>query len=618
MKLSLTRLNILVILVALGGLIFIIYANGLNTPFQSDDERHIYGTYQIDNLSHYTNLSHISYRHINLLSFALNYQWGKEDPFGYHLFNIIIHISSTFLVFLLARLTILNGTSWGEDAARKIALITAVLFGLHPIQTETVTYISGRPGGLAGLFYFSSLLLFILASLKETPGKIPRFIFFILSLTSFFLAVLSKEVAITLPAMIIIYDLCFMRGRKWSPLRSRLGFYLCFPALAGAAFFLSPNVFTVIEGFFRKVNFTLGLVQLDLLKHPLKLFLFPINLNFEYDFLTQVSWGSLLVSFAIILVCVFLSCKKFYIKSSVLTFCVLWFPLTIAPTNSFMPRTHLFSERNMYIPSFGLCLFIAVILYMIAFKDKMKKTVLWGTFLLLFTGITFSALVIKRNQVYISPSTLWADTFKKSPNKLSVGKTLSIHYLMAEDYASALAPLNALLQINPNLYDVHQNLGIAHKSLGDFAEAEKNFKEAIRIEPMDPDSHFNLASLYGTLGKFIQSSQEFDRADTLYQTRGKYPPQQFFADKARAHNQAGIQLIQSQNFEAALIQFEKSVQHNPKLLSARFNLAKLLLEFKNDPQKASIHLKAALTLNPTPQQARILSDLLHKIENPAP
>jgi protein O-mannosyl-transferase len=616
-KRSYTRLNTFIFFVAIAGILFLIYANGLNTPFQSDDERHIYGTPQIAHIENYTNLSNIAYRHINGLSFALSYQWGQENPFGYHLLNILIHICTTFLVFFVTRLTIAKGTSWGEDAALKIALITTLLFGLHPIQTETVTYISGRPGGLAGLFYFSSLLLFILGSLRDC--SVPRFIFYLLSLTSFFMAVLSKESAITLPAIIIIYDLCFMQGSGWSSFRSRLIFYLCYPVLAGAAFLFSPSAFNTIEGFFHKINFSFGLVQLDLLKYPLKLFLFPFNLTFEYDFLTQVSWPSLLASIAIIFLCIFLTFKKFYIKSSILTFCVLWFPLTIAPTNSFMPRTHLFSERNMYVPSFGLCLFLAVLLYLIGFKGRTERRgITWGTTLTVFICIAFSAMVVKRNLVYASPSTLWADTFKKSPNKLSVGKTLSIHYLMEEDYANAIKPLKLLLQINPNLYDVHQNLGIAYKNLGGFLKAEQHFKEAIRIEPMAPSSHFNLATMFGNMGKFVQAIEEYEKADALYKTTGKYHPPQFYSERARAHNQAGIQLGQLQKFEEALIQFEQSVRQNPKLLSARFNLAKLLLEFKNDPEKAKIHLQAALALNPSPEQSQILLQLLNQIEKPAP
>jgi protein O-mannosyl-transferase len=608
-KRSLTRLNIFFFFTALAGIIFLIYSNGLNTPFQSDDERHIYGTPQITNVTNYTNLSGLGYRHINGLSFALNYQWGQENPFGYHLFNILIHICTTFLVFFVARLTIAKGTTWGEDAALKIALITTILFGLHPIQTETITYISGRPGGLAGLFYFFSLLMLILGCLKDC--KVPRFCFYLLSLISYFMAVLSKESAITLPLMIIIYDYCFMKGPNWSSFRSRLPFYICFPALAGAAFVFSPHAFNTIEGFFHKINIPIGLVQLDLLKYPLKLFLFPVNLNFEYDFLAQVSWTSLLGSIAIILLCIFLAWKKFYIKSSVLTFCVLWFPLTIAPTNSFMLRTHLFSERNMYIPSFGLCLFFAIIIFLIGFKNKTERSVpIGGIVFTLIICIAFSVMVVKRNQVYASPSTLWADTFKKSPNKLSVGKTLSIHYLMEENYAKALSPLNALLRINPNLYDVHQNLGIAYKNLGSIPKAEQHFKEAIRIQPMAPSSHFNLASLYGHSKQFTQAIAEYEQADTLYKATGKYHPPQFHTDVARAHEQAGIELGREQNFQEALVHFKKAVGHNPKLLSARFNLAKLLLEFKNDTKNAEIHLKAALTLNPTAQQAKILKDLL--------
>jgi tetratricopeptide (TPR) repeat protein len=183
---------------------------------------------------------------------------------------------------------------------------------------------------------------------------------------------------------------------------------------------------------------------------------------------------------------------------------------------------------------------------------------------------------------------------------------------MEEDYVSALKPLKALLEINPNLSDVHQNLGIAHKSLGKFSEAEKSFKVAIRIEPGDPEPHFNLASLYGNRGKFVQASQEFDLADALYRARKKNPPQQFYSDKARAHNQAGIEMIQSNKFEDALILLEKSVRQNPRLLSARFNLAKLLLELKHDPQKARIHLNTALDLNPTANQTKILRKLLNQ------
>ena len=134
-----SRLKAPLFLLVLTGIIFLIYANGLNTPFQSDDERHIIINPDIDNLESYLDPTIIIYRHINSLTFALNYHWSQQNPFGYHLFNLLIHIFTVILVFFITSLTIKNCTTWGEKGAIKIAVITALVFGLHPIHTETIT-----------------------------------------------------------------------------------------------------------------------------------------------------------------------------------------------------------------------------------------------------------------------------------------------------------------------------------------------------------------------------------------------------------------------------------------------------------------------------------------------
>ena len=607
-----SRLKIPLFLLVLIGIIFLVYTNGLNTPFQSDDERHIILNPDIDNLESYLDPAIITYRHINNLTFALNYQWSQKKPFGYHLLNLLIHIFTVILVYFITSVTIINCTEWGEQGAMKIAAITTLVFGLHPIHTETITYISGRPGGLAALFFFLSILLFLLGGLKKR--KIPSYFYYLLALTTFFIAVLCKETAITLPVIMLLYDICLMKEKNWEPFISRFVFYALFPIMAVLAYIQSPYAFTTLGGLLKKINLSLLWVQLDILKHPLKLFLFPINLTFEYDFKNQVMWGSLIASFLLLALVLFLAIKKFYLKSAILSFSSLWFLITLAPTNSVMPRAHLFSERNLYVPSFGLSLFFAVILYMFLFKEEKKKN--WvGISLVLAIGLVFSSLVVKRNQAYASSSSLWADTFEKTPKKLSVGKTLSIHYLMEEKYPEALKTLNALLKINPGLYDVHQNMGLAYKSMGDITNAEKKFKDAIRIRFNAPEAHYNLGSLYGKIGKAIQACEEFDIAEKLYREHINPPPQNFYSDKARAHNQAGISYINAKKYEEALNQFKKSVKQNPNSLTARFNLSRLLLDFKNDKQQASMHLKEALQLNPNKQQNHVLKKLLSQISN---
>jgi len=597
----------------LTGIIFLTYANGLTTSFQSDDERHIFLNLEIDNPAYYLNPEKITYRQFSLLAFALNYQWTQENPFGYHLFNILIHIFTVILVFFTVYLTIKNVTDWDKKGSSIIAAITTFLFGLHPVQTETVTYISGIPGGLAALFFLLSLLMFILGGLKKPSKNIPDFIFYALSLFMFFVAVLCKETAVILPVILLLYDWHFMKGANWKTCRSRAGFYMLFPIVAMLIYLQSPHAFAAIGGLLEKVNFPLILLQLDILKLPIKLFFFPINLSFEYDIKNQVLWGPLLISAIGLLLLLFLVIKKFYLKSSILSFSILWFLITLAPSNSIMPRTHLFSERNLYLPYFGFCLFSAVVIYLIFFKENRNKFV-WGLSLLLLIGTCFASLVVKRNQSYATPSSLWADTFKKNPEKLDVGKTLSIHYLMEEKYPNALKTLNDLLKINPGLYDVHQNMGLAFQHLGDMTNAERKFKDAIRINYKAPEVHYNLASLYGSIGKPIESSKEFDISAKLFTGHINGPPHAFNLDKARAHNQAGIAYINVKKYEEALQQFEKSVKQNPKLLEARFNLAKLLLELKNDKIQTTIHLKEALKLNPTPSQTQALQNLLIQAE----
>ena len=637
MALTQSRLKTTVFLLFLTGILFLIYANALNTSFQSDDERHIFLNVEIDNPAYYLNLipdtgllEKITLRQISLLAFALNYQWSQENPFGYHLFNILIHIVTVILVFTIVSLTIKNSTEWGEKDASIIGAITALLFGLHPVQTETVTYISGIPGGMAALFFLLSLLMFILGGLKRCSRKnIPSFIFYALSLFMFFVAVLCKETAITLPVILLLYDLYFMKGENWKVFRSRIGFYTLFPIIAMLIYLQSPHAFlwAAIRGLLEKANFSLILVQLDILKIPIKLFFFPINLSFEHTIRNQVMWGSLLISIFGLVVTLFLVIKKFYLKSAILSFSILWFLITLAPTNSIMPRTHLISERILYLPYFGFCLFFAVIIYLIFFKEARNK-MLWGVSLVLLIGISFSSLVVKRNQAYATPSSLWADTLQKNPHNLTVGKTLSVQYLKEEKYPEALKTITNLLRTHNGHFDLHQNMGIAFKHLGDMTNAERKFKDAISIKPKAAEPHYALASLYGSLGKPIEASKEFDISAKLfiegmnnptfyYQGHVKLPrpfvngpPHEFYLDKARAHNQAGIAYINLKKYEEALQQFEKSVKQNPKSLEARFNLAKLLLEFKNDKVQTAIHLKEALKLNPTPSQAQELQKLL--------
>ncbi len=136
-------------------IIFLNYANSLFSPFQYDDEHVIVRNPLIKNNTFFQ-LSDIHYRHFFYSTFALNYYWNGLNPFGYHLFNLLLHFLTTILVFLMSFITIERGVLWSRKDALRIAFLTSLFFALNPVHTETVSYISGRSSGLAAFFYFSS------------------------------------------------------------------------------------------------------------------------------------------------------------------------------------------------------------------------------------------------------------------------------------------------------------------------------------------------------------------------------------------------------------------------------------------------------------------------------
>lgn len=156
---ELSRRQVMAFCAMLLALISAAYANTLHSPFNFDDSM-VIKTEIAQSGEQYFEPYPPRYRHLFYLSFAINYAQGKLDPFGYHLFNISLHVLTTLIIFFISYITIQRGTDWRQHAAH-IAMITTLFFALSPVHTETVTYISGQASGLAGLFYFSYLPVFV-------------------------------------------------------------------------------------------------------------------------------------------------------------------------------------------------------------------------------------------------------------------------------------------------------------------------------------------------------------------------------------------------------------------------------------------------------------------------
>lgn len=503
------------LLVCLFILIALTYTNTLHSPLNFDDSL-VIKTEIAQSGEKYFQPFPLRYRHLFYLSLAINYSHGELNPFGYHLINISLHFFTTLAVFFISYITLKRGTHWGKQAV-PIASLTALLFVLSPVHTETVTYISGRSSGLSGFFFFSSLLFFILASFRErTPSM--RVFCSLLSALFFAAAILSKETSLTLPAVILLYDLCFMNGNQWSARKNRVLFlYLPLSICATFGVLLMQSM---IFDWAQKIDFSYALQQARIIGHGIQLLLFPIGLTFDTDFPDGFfPHPTLCVGPILLIVALLIGVLKYFPKVFKFSlFCSLWFLITLAPTNSFLPRQDLLSERNLYTSSFGVYFILSTWVYaLIASQGTTFRKI--GVSCVVIALALHTTLLIVRNTTYRSNTALWEDTVKKAPGKSRAWNNLSHFYLMELNYGKAYKSLHRLIQSNPSknyLAHAHSKLGVIHSRIGEFSKAIAAFKEGIQIDPLMPVNYINLAGVYAKQGKYSKAINTYERAEQLF------------------------------------------------------------------------------------------------------
>ncbi len=427
-------------------LVSLAYSNTLSAPFNFDDEvvinREIAKTGYL-----FFDYYPPRYRHLFYLSLAFNYSQGKLDPFGYHLVNLSLHFLTSLTIFFIAFITIEKGMSRSKGEAFPIAVITTLLFALNPVLSETANYISARAVGMSSFFYLSALLLFIIGSFRER-NRLSSLLFYLAALTSFIASILSKETSLTFPIAILLYDICFMKADCWIPLKNRVQyFYLPLIACGVFAIFKVLSMKIMILDWWQKVDLNYALKQARIVGHGIHLLLFPIGLTFDYDFPDAFfphpafsAWP-----IALSLGIIFFTAKYFRDSLAIVSFGIFWFFLALAPTNSFFPRQDLLSERNLYLPSFGIFFLLAISGYYFVLtkynKPIIRKT---GVACLAVFFIFQTTLLYERNSLYTSNILLWEDTLKKAPSNLQALHNLSHFYLSEKDHKKAFVALHSL------------------------------------------------------------------------------------------------------------------------------------------------------------------------------
>jgi protein O-mannosyl-transferase len=618
-------LNLGIILLVL---ILFSYANTLNSPLNFDDHA-VLQQIELSGLNAYHEIPPIQYRHLFFLSVSLNHSQNGLEPFAYHLVNITFHFLTSLVLLFIVFFTLENGTRWQGKHALGIAGLTAILFAINPLNTETVTYISGRASGMAGFFYLLAMLSFILGSLKKFAGKtIP---FYIFALTAFTAALLSKETSITLPALIILYDLCFMKNDRWVSFKSRLGFlYLPIALTLLALLVFQPFLQQLITTWAGKFDLNYALAQTQIIGYAFKLCFFPINLIFDYDFTLNwftsgfFKWLPVLVWLTIVVVIL----KNFKKLPPILSFSIFWFILTISITNSFLPRADLLSERNLYLPSIGPLLLISCAFYHFFIKQG-SLPLRQGLALILLIVAIQSSLTIKRNSTYRSNIDLWEDTLKKSPSDLKVLHNLSHFYLKKKDNEKALVTLIKLSRSNASAFYksfAHSNLGSIHAQNKNFVLAIKEFNKAIQADPTIPLGYLNLGIYYASRGLHQKAKNMLEIARDRYEkyrwgyampaslnfslakvnfklgffSEAEKGLKRFLTETPESPN--GLLLLgkiyqQMGETDSAIVSYRK-IKGNPEIEAKASNNLGLIYLSLNQPQKALLEFESSLRTNP--------------------
>ncbi len=495
-----------------------VYLNSFSVPFQFDDVKRIVDIRAAQVLDLGEIFQYSKNRFLLYLSFALNFYFGQQDVFGYHLLNLVIHIITSSLVFLLC-LSVFNSPGFPYPDLKKhggiLALFSALIFAVHPIQTQAVTYIYQRGESMAAMFYLLALFLYAKFRLRQIhgPAKKGGMLLYAACLVSIVLSSLTKATSATLPAAILLYEVCFL-SKDAKEFKIALRFLA--PILIFTIFPLLLARFDIGESKGVAVRFSSYYVpyyytKFRVLASALRLIVLPINQRVEYDFALSTSLGHPISTFysLILHLCLIGIAIISFRRRSLVSFVIIWFYLTLIGT-TILFLDDLFFEHYLYPTLFAFALALPITSLNLAQRMRIDKR-WWVAFLIVLLAI-YSVGTIRRNNVWHTEISLWEDAVKKSPYHARSNYTLGVYYFKAKRYDDALRMYRLAMQYKPDYSEAYYRLGEYYFALGDTERSIANYKKAIEIDPEFFEAHLNMGSVYLHLKRYSDAETYFNNA----------------------------------------------------------------------------------------------------------
>jgi tetratricopeptide (TPR) repeat protein len=583
----------------------LIYSNSFEVPFYLDDFRNIsenislrLKSLTISGIAEALTENPIKTRAIAYLSFALNFYFHQYNTFGYHIINTLIHALCGILLFYFIKLTLMTPClRYKYNNPIGLAFIAALLWMVHPIQTQAVTYIVQRMTSMSSMFFVLSMLCYIRARFSVNHFK--RNILFLCCFIAWTLALGSKEIAITLPFFLFLYEWYFFQDLDFLWLRRRIPYILLIFLIISfiAVLYLGSNPLqTLFSGYARR-NFTMPerlLTEFRVFFFYLGLLIlpYPSRLSLEHHFsiskslVDPASTGiSILAFIVILLVAVFIAKKK-----RLLSFCILWFVGNLILESSIIPLEIIF-EHRLYLPSMLFFLFITAI----TFEHFQNNRLVIGFALSLIVFLCF--LTYQRNHIWKDPVLFWGSSVQTAPASPRAHNNLGAALTNIGRHNEALQEVNKAIALMPDFVNAYVNLGNIYLNKKNFALAIESYKTSLKLKPDYFDVYMNLGNAYfgkGATNEAIAAYSKVLDSNPL---------------KVEARMNRGAIYAQQGFYYKAVEDFQKAVELSPKKSDIYYNLG-LAYSKIGLPEKALEAFEMAYKLNPSDKSAKQQIDIL--------
>ncbi|MBI5480300.1 MAG: tetratricopeptide repeat protein [Deltaproteobacteria bacterium] len=548
-----------------------VFANSLPNAFHFDDSHAVVENPWIRSFRHlprwFTDVSSFTvlrenqnYRPVLLATYALNYALGGLRPVAFRWFNLAGHLASAVLVLLLV-LELLRRTGLAAGAAPPagasgaprpgdavwVAFLAGAIFALNPLQSEIVNYVSSRSDGLCAFLYLLAFYLWVRANAAARPGR--AIALRLGAVAAFAAGLLVKEVAITLPATLWLWEVLIERQAGIRLGWRRCAAYAALGAVAIAYLVLRAHLLRGYDIRYRSVTPPLEYfyTQLHAWFYYVRLFVVPVGLCVDPEYPLSRTFLEPRVVMAVVgFVGVVGLCWWLRRRRPEVTFALGFFWLTLLPTSSFLPIAEAVNEHRPYLGNAGLCLLAALLLGAVLPRLLGAKVARGAAVAVL---VLLAALTVMRNRVWHDDLSLWQDVVRQAPRSgrahlnhglalLGRGRTdealaeynecarhwpgysycyinRSIIYRERGEWTRALADLKIAERLTPTLFWVPFYQGVTQDAMGQPGAAAAAFARTLAISPGFADARYRRAQALQKLGRTGEARDEAARAAAL-------------------------------------------------------------------------------------------------------